>query len=318
MSCYNGGKKRKSSKEVSMDYALIGLSVVLFGGSFLCSKLYGKEMGSGLYATAVTMLLSGSVGIVALLLMNGFRLEVTVFTLVMAALCTLNSIGFTVCSLKSFGLINLSLYSLFSMLGGMALPFVVGILFFHEPLTLSGGICFLLIVAALCCTVEKGEKKRGGFLYYAGIFTLNGMSGVLSKIFVAAPFEKTGAESYSIWASILSVTVAAVLLLLAMRREHPKLTLSAALFSVGGGVVNRIGNLILVITLVTVPASVQYPLVTAGTIAVCTAISFFMGQKPRRGECVAVGLAVFGILVQILLPIVGKAMALPEGILGIL
>jgi multidrug transporter EmrE-like cation transporter len=83
-------------------------------------------------------------------------------------------------------------------------------------------------------------------------------------------------------------------------------------------VVNRIGNLILVITLVTVPASVQYPLVTAGTIAVCTAISFFMGQKPRRGECVAVGLAVFGILVQILLPIVGRAMALPEGVLAIL
>ena len=301
-----------------MDYALIGLSVVLFGGSFLCSKLYGKSMGSGLYATVMTMLLSGPVGIVALLVMNNFRLEVTVFTLVMAAFATLNSLGYTVCSLKAFGIINLSLYSLFSMLGGMALPFVVGILFFGEPLTVSGGVCFLLIVAALCCTVERGEKKRGGILYYGGIFVLNGMSGVLSKIFVAAPFEKTGAESYSIWAGILSVAVALLLLPIALRREHPKLTLGAALYSVGGGVINRIGNLILVVTLLTVPASVQYPLVTAGVIVVCTVISLFMGQKPKKGEVLAVGLSVFGILWQILLPIVGKAMALPDGVLALL
>ena len=305
-----------------MEYGLIGLSVILFGGSFLCSKLYGKRMGSGLFATVMTMLLSGAVGIPALLLMNGFRLEVTVFTLLMAALATLNSVGFTVCSLKSFGLINLSLYSLFSMLGGMALPFAVGILFFGEPLTLSGGVCFLLIVAALCCTGKRGEKKRGGFLYYAGVFVLNGMSGVLSKIFVAAPFPKTGAESYSIWASILSVAVAAALLPFALRREHPKLTLSAALLSVGGGVVNRLGNFILMITLLTVPASVQYPLVTAGTIAVCTAISFLMGQRPRRGECVAVALAVLGILAQLLLPLLGAALvscgAWPSEILKLL
>ena len=301
-----------------MDYALIGLSVVLFGGSFLCSKLYGKQMGSGLYATVMTMLLSGPVGILTLLVMNNFRLEVTVFTLVMAAFATLNSLGYTVCSLKAFGIINLSLYSLFSMLGGMALPFVVGILFFNEPLTVSGGVCFLIIVGALCCTVEKGEKKRGGFIYYAGIFVLNGMSGVLSKIFVAAPFEKTGAESYSIWAAILSMAVALALLPIAMRREHPRLTLGAAVFSVGGGVINRVGNLILVVTLLTVPASVQYPLVTAGVIVVCTAISVLMKQKPKRGEVIAVCLSVFGILVQILLPIIGKAMALPENILAIL
>ena len=64
-----------------------------------------------------------------LVIINGFRLEFTPFTFVIALLAAINSIVFVFCSIKALDSINLSLYSLFSMLGGMVLPFLQGIFF---------------------------------------------------------------------------------------------------------------------------------------------------------------------------------------------
>jgi hypothetical protein len=74
---------------------------------------------------------------VILLAVNGFRIEFAPFTLLIASLAALNSIAFAFCSFKALDSIDLSLFSLFSMLGGMLLPFFQGILFFYEPITVS-------------------------------------------------------------------------------------------------------------------------------------------------------------------------------------
>ena len=42
----------------------------------------------------------------------------------------------------------------------MALPFVQGIIFYGEKLTLAKGVCFVIITVALILTIEKGEKKK--------------------------------------------------------------------------------------------------------------------------------------------------------------
>ena len=139
-------------------------------------------------------------GLIVLMIANGFKPEFTLFTLVMAILTSFNGFAFTFCSFKALDRINLSLYSLFSMLGGMMLPFLQGLFFFDEKMTWGKGICLVLIIAALLCTIKKGESKRGGFVFYAGVFVLNGMSGVLSKIFTDAPYEKTSPAGFSVQA----------------------------------------------------------------------------------------------------------------------
>ena len=103
--------------------------------------------------------------LIAMALISGLKFEFTPFTLIMAMLVAVNGFAFTFFSFKALSVTNLSVYSLFSMLGGMALPFAQGILFYDEDMTLAKTVCFLFILAALLLTVKRGEKKRGTWAY---------------------------------------------------------------------------------------------------------------------------------------------------------
>ena len=113
-------------------YILIAFSTVLFGANFVCNDLYRKARGSSLLVSLEFTLISSAISLLVFLAMNGFRFECTPFIVIMAFLSALNGFGFTFFSLKSLGVINLSLYSLFSMLGGMMIPFLQGIIFYGE------------------------------------------------------------------------------------------------------------------------------------------------------------------------------------------
>ena len=278
-------------------YGLITVSVILFGITFFFNDRYQKESGSGMGATFIFSLVNSLAGLFCLLVTSGFRLDFTPFTLVMAVLTAMNAIGYTFCSLKAFEHINLSLYSIFAMLGGMLLPFVVGIVFYDESLTVGKGIALILIAAALAFTVKRGEKKNGT-VYYVGVFVLNGMSGVLAKIFQSAPYEKTDAASYSIWSALVCAVISAFVLL-AIRKSVKKPSAKAIALSSGFGAINKIANYMLLIALAVLPASVQYPFVTGGTMIVSTAIAVISRQKPSWKELVSVGLSFVGVLILV-------------------
>ena len=279
-----------------MYYALIMLSVVVFSGCFAFTNIYRKYRGAGLQVSLESTFIGSIAGIIALSVINGFKLEFTWFTLVMAILKALSGFGFSYCSLKALGRINLSLYSLFSMLGGMALPFLQGIIFYGEDLTVAKLVCFIVITIALLITMEKGERKKGT-IFYIGIFVLNGMSGVLTKIFTSAPFEKTSPEAFQILICVCSVVISAFLLLAFFRKSAFKSKSSVKIFGVcaANSILNKIANLWLVIALMHVDASVQYPMVTGGTMIVSTIICFFGENKPSRKEILSVIVAFFGM-----------------------
>ena len=287
-----------------MYYGLIIISVTMFGACFALQDVYRKMRGSGIAISLESSLAGAAAGIVVLLAINGFHFELTPFTLFMAALSALNGMAFTFCSFKALDAINLSLFSLFSMLGGMVLPFVQGIAFYGEGVTLAKIVCVIFICAALALTVTRGEKKKG-YVYYVGIFLLNGMSGVLSKIFTSASFEKTSAAWYSIWGAAFTIIFSGVALLIIRSRQKSTqpYTLRAFLVGASGGGINKIANFLLIIALAHVDASVQYPMVTGGVMIVSTLICFFGSRKPSRKEIISVALAFVGMLALFIIPI---------------
>lgn len=134
-----------------------------------------------------------------------------------------------------------------------------------------------------------------------GVFIFNGMSGVLSKLFVAAPFAKVSVQGYS----VLTALAALFLSLFVWKiSKGPKLliTISAIGSMIGYGFLNRIGNLLLLIALAHLPASAQYPFVTGGVIAVSAIISYATGQKPSKQEIAAALLSVGSIAALIIIP----------------
>lgn len=286
-----------------MYYALILLSVVMFGGCFALNDEYRKINGSSIKISLQFSLISSAAGFLVLLIMNGFKIEFSLFTLAVAAAAALSGFGFTFCGFKALGRINLSLYSLFSMLGGMVLPFLQGIIFYSEAFTVAKAVCLAFIVLALMITVEWRGGKRGGVIYYIGIFVLNGLSGVLSKIFEASSYEKTSARGYSILICLCSIVLSAIALLIMRKAEAPKPTPLSLGIGAASGITNKVANLFLVIALAHVDASVQYPMVTGGVMIVSTAICFFGKKKPSKKELISVSLAFLGMLALFIIPI---------------
>jgi len=286
-----------------MYYALIVLSVVMFGGCFALNDAYREKRGNSLRISMQFTLLSSVTGLVVLLIVNGFKFEFTVFTFIIAMLSALSGVGFTFCSFKALGNINLSVYSLFSMLGGMALPFIQGIVFYRERITLAKVICFAFITVALLLTVQKGEKSKGT-VYYIGIFVLNGMSGVFAKIFASASFDKTSSAGYSILISLCCIIISAVsLIFLSKDADYAKPTVLSETLCSASGIVEKLANLILVIALSHVDASVQYPMVTGGVMIVSTVICLFGKNKPSKNEIISVFVSFVGLLALFAIPV---------------
>ena len=288
-----------------MYYGLIILSVVMFGANFALNDVYRQTRGSSIRASLEFNLFGGLAGIIVLFAFNGIVLEFTPLTLLMSLLSAINSFAFTFCGFKALGSINLSLYSLFSMLGGMLLPFVQGITFYGEEITVAKALCFAFILAALLLTVEKSDK-RGGLIYYVGIFVLNGMSGVINKLYNTAPFEKASAAGYSIMSAMWCVLISSLLLIFLFRKgkETPSLSYKSAGIATVGGSISRVANFILVLSLEHVENSVQYPMVTGGVIIVSTLICFFGKNKPKNKELISVALSFVGLLILFLIPMI--------------
>lgn len=285
------------------NYAIVFSSVFLFGLSFLFNQMFEKEKGNGYFQAFYFSLYSGVAGLIVLLAINGFKVEYTHFTLIMATLWAINNLAFTFCSLKAFAKINLSLYSLFSMLGGMVLPFIAGVLFFGEKMTIAKALCLVIVTFALILTVERNdEKKNSGFIHYVGIFVLNGLSGVISTIFTKAPFPQTSAEGFSILAAVVTVALSEILLVIFWDKDFTVSAKSLAV-SAGNGSIANFANFLLVLALAKgFDASLQYPIVTGGVMIVSTVISALTGQKPSKKEVLAVALSFVGLVVLVAIP----------------
>ena len=283
-----------------MYYGIIMAAVTMFAFQFLFNRQYEKQCGNTLRAAAVFSFGTSLVGFAILLALNRFRLEFTLFSFLVALAAAVNNLLYSYCSIKALGKINLSLYSVFAMLGGMTLPFIAGIVFFREALTAGKLVCFALIAVSLFLTVEKGENGAGK-RYYFGVFLMNGMSGVYSKLFKSAPYPITGDRGYTMLIALCCAVISTAILLID-RSEKIKLEKRAVGCMTGYGALCNIANYLLLIGLDHIPASAQYPMVTGGVMIVSTVICFFTDKKPTKKNIASVALSFIGILALVFLP----------------
>ena len=303
-------------------YILVILASCIFGSNFLFDNQYQRRAGSGLQSSMIHALIGSALGIVALLIvnffMNGMILSVKFVpaAIIIAIFASLNSLLYTVCSLRALGIINLSLYSVFAMLGGMVLPSILGMIItdpatgLREPFTVAKAVCFVLIIIALLFTVQKGNGKKGA-IYYAGVFVLNGMSGVFSTLvtnFTYTPDKATAdaiSTGYSIATGIISLVISATAVIIFIaKKQKSTVSPTAFAFAASGGVLNRIANFILVIALTMgMESSVQYPIVTGVVMIASTLLCYLTPEKPKIRDLISVAFAFAGVIALLLIPV---------------
>lgn len=272
-------------------YLLVSAATVLFALQFLFNQKFEEQRGNTLKSALEFTLYKSIVIVVMMLIISGFKItSVSLFSVGLAVVYAAACILMTYFSMKAFAVANLSVYSVFSMLGGMLLPFLTGVGFYNEELTAFKIVCCVLIMVSVLLNLRGGTQSKKAFLYYMAVFVLNGSVGVISKIHQSSELPHTDSTGFMFLTSAVSVVISALWLLI----QHKKIPLikgKSLTFAAGYGIFNGVGNWLLLISLVNLPASVQYPLVTGGVMVFSTVISMIRKEKLAKTDYIAAAIS---------------------------
>lgn len=265
-------------------YLWILFASALFSLQFLLNRAYQRSAGASLGSAVCFSLFSNLAIAIAMFLGSGLTFRWTPFSLALALLMGATNLGYLFCSTKALSMANMSAFSVFAMLGGMFLPFTAGILLWREELSWGKGIGCILIFAALFLGLQKGENHRKSNLYCLAVFVLNGLFGVWSKWHQSDSSQSVSSTSFSLLASLCTVGLCLLVLLFVRpaARQLPAILHSGKNWGcmAGYGLINGGANLVALVALLHLPASVQYPLITGAVIVFSTLLGLFMGEKP--------------------------------------
>ena len=279
-------------------YLLLVAAAMLFAVQFIFNQKYkGEGCDAALLFQIYVAVASGCL----MLLLNRFYIKVTLFSVIIAAFYAVDIILYIYFSLKAFANANLSVYSIFAMLGGMILPFVYGTVFCDEGITVFKVISFVLIVVSLVLTYSKGNSSRKCMRYYLAVFFFNGMMGVISKIHQSNVAHCTDSRSF------LAITYAYVFIIALVwyfvrNRKVKLLSAKESAFSLGYALSNGIAEMLCLIALTKLPASVQYPMITGGVILFSTIVSAVTEKQRSAKSICSATIALLATIVIVLYP----------------
>jgi len=297
-----------------MYYALLLIAAALFSTQIVFYTKYQKAAGHSLLSALRFSFWYGLVSFAASWAASGGRIEATAFSIVLATIYALILVAFSYVSVKVLSCANIAVYSMFTMLGGMLIPAAAGIAIWGEELGMAKVVCCLFVTAALLVNLPKGKSSRSAVKYYILAFVLNGAASVVFKWHQSGGESSVSSQGFIVLYSAFTAMLALGLLVLLRLRPSeaanealpeqrhegicfflgPRIAL---LFVLGYGVFNWGGQLLVLVSLLHLHASVQFPMLTGAVITMSTIASFIIGEKPGKRTVFAMALAVIGMVV---------------------
>lgn len=278
-------------------YLLLVIAAILFSVQFMFHQKFQQTRGDGADTSLLFQLNVGIVISLLMFIMNQFRIRVTLFSLVLAFALSLVILSYMYFSMKAFKSADLAVYSIFAMLGGMLLPFVYGTVFCKEGITVGKALGCILIVCSLMLTYEKGNKGKKCWQYYIAVFFFNGMMGVINKIHQSNSAHCTDSNSFLAMAYIC-VCVISLIWYLTRNKSITWIKPKEFTLTLGYGICNGIAELLCLIALTRLAASVQYPMITGGTILFSAIVSAVVEkQRSIKSICSALIALIASIII---------------------
>lgn len=293
-----------------MAYVIILLAVFCFAGQFAFTKIYEGAVRQTAATSLVMLAVTGAIGTVLYLFIGGFRVEFSLFSILLAVLFALVTIPYYMIGIKVLSLGNLATYSMFMMLGGMLVPFFYGVWFLKETVSVAqifGTVllaCFIVLQAVSQADPPKTSTEKQSlktritfFVLCLTIFFLNGFTGVIAK---AHQIGEGAVDEVSFTVVSCALTAIFSLILLGFvfwldRREKSRevmtvLKIKPVCIMALIGAANYTGNYLHLLAANDVPASVQFPLVSGGVIVLSALVSFFIfKEKLSLKEWISIG-----------------------------
>lgn len=293
---------------VLIDYIMILLAVVCFAAQFAFTKLYEGRVGQSGITTLAMLSGASFVGALIFFLAEGGRIQFSAVSLIWGIVFALIMLPYYMIGIKILSLGSLAIYSMFMMLGGMLVPFFYGVLFLEEKISIGKGLGTVLLVIFIVLQAvwqdgdgkdKKTENSKTRTLFISlclVIFFINGMTGVVAKahsISEGAVSEGSFTVLYCALTSLMSFLILLAVCLKKRRETMPEikkalqkkpLSIMVLLGAAAYG-----GNYLQLLAADSVPASVQFPLVSGGVIVLSALVSaFFFKDKISKREWITV------------------------------
>jgi drug/metabolite transporter (DMT)-like permease len=280
-------------------YLIIILAVICFATQFVFTKLFQGCAKQTAQTSLVMLFFANVVGAILFLCISGFKLNFTLPSLIFAILMACIMIPYYMLGIKALSLGTLAIYSMFMMLGGMLVPFFYGIIFLDEAVSVGKiiGSILMTVCIVLQALWQKSEPSASGvpvkkgtkylfFLVCIAIFFINGFSGVISKSHAVS--ENTAPEtSFMFTSCALTSLLSAIILLITLlinRQDgiasvRSVIKVKPIVISALLGIAAYMGNFLLLVAADKVPASVQFPMISGGTIALSSVVSLVLFKE---------------------------------------
>ena len=255
-----------------MYYLMLTGAAMLLGADFALNKIYQKFYGTAPKAAFFFNSLLGLITAVIFFAINGFKLDLSFYSLVMAGLMSTlvmcyNIIGFRL--LKSG---TVAAYTLFLMTGGMVLPYIWGVMFLNEDFSLlrTGGL--IVILSGVVLSIFGGERvNMKQIAMCVAVFVLNGFVSIISKMHqTQTTFDSVNAAEFIILGGIFKFLLAGILFLVFKNKDGSEsggIPLNKAVIVItASAAIGGAAYMLQLLGAKSLPATVLYPFITGGSI----------------------------------------------------
>ena len=178
-------------------YVMLAVAASLcFALQFVFNKEYQRRIEATFFSSnnfQIICAVMKSVILVAIILVTGSGFKFEMYSVLMAlGLCVI-AVIISFLGMLTLKLGNVGTYSVFMMMGGMAVPFFMGVLFLNEEFTLLKGIAMLIMAVSIVLPLKDNQKEKNGekkpwsavavyTLLCISLFFLIGGYSVISKL----------------------------------------------------------------------------------------------------------------------------------------
>lgn len=271
-------------------YLLLIGAAALFSVQFFFQEKFQKRVGTSSKSAAIFSVGTGLGMALVSLPFVGSDLKITLFSCIVAACHGLASFLYMYFSLKALKNANLSVLSIFTMLGGMLLPVFYGVGLAGEDITVGKALCCAAVTVSVILTAggKRGDKKS--ILYYLAVFVSNGATSVCAAVHQNYPEINVDSYSYMVLSS-LALAVFGLIFLPFTLKSKGSAGVKEILYMAGFSVCSGLGNIVIMISLLVLPASLQFPFSTGAAVVFASVITLIQGKKPRILDLVSVVVA---------------------------
>ena len=285
-------------------YFLIIVADIFLAASFVFQKNYQKAAGTAVKSGLIYNLLMGVFCAVMFFCINGCRVNLTPYSVMMAAFSTITGMLYVFIGFKIMEMGSMSLYTFFLMSGGMVLPYIFGVLFLNEQLTFLRTLGLVAIVASIAISntgVTKPEKKQ--IFLCVLVFVLNGFCSIISKLHQISPAsELITSSDYAFLVVCWKIVICAIALLIYKGKDSKEgsVTISwkSAIWMVFfAAVSDGLSYMLQLVGASTIPATVLFPMVTGGSV-ILTSLAAVLAFREKLSvrQVMGVVICVFGTL----------------------